>query len=374
MGALSSTIQQKIAFSMARGMQGDVGCEMLKKIGSVSNFFSMSEGELAHAAGRLFPIFTDAYRQNLLKQAEAEVKFIADSHTLPLFYGDPDFPERVRQCVDAPLLLYKLGACSLNPAHAVAIVGTRHCTHFGVDFTKRLVRELAQLMPGIVIVSGLAFGIDIAAHTAALECGLPTVAVLAHGLNTIYPAEHRDYAARIVKGNGALVTEYATGARIHRSNFLARNRIVAGLCDCTVVVESDIAGGSMSTARIALAYNRDVFAVPGRPSDQYSKGPNRLIANNTAFLLTSAKDIVDRMGWGSQASCADEPESKNGEKAIPAEFARIYEYVSSHPDDALSDIAVALGISIQDATNQLFQLEMDDLIIQIPGGRYAPAN
>ena len=363
----------RIAFSMAKGMQGDAALEMLRRINSPERFFTASAEKLKALTGIASPIFADAYRRDLLKRADNELKFIDGNGIRPLFIGDTDFPGRLEQCTDAPVMLYKLGSCPLNAARAVAVVGTRHSTHAGTEFTTRLVSDLASLMPGTVIVSGLAFGIDIAAHRAAINCGLPTIAVLAHGLNTIYPSQHRSWAAKIVHGNGALLTEYTSDCRIFRGNFLARNRIVAGLCDCIVVVESDTHGGAMSTARIASSYGREVFAVPGRPSDQYSRGTNKLIANHSASLITCAQDLVELMGWEAQTSFVDEP-SANYMPEVPEDLRQIYDYVLAHPDDTINDICTAINRSVNDTADMLFRLEMADLVMQLPGGKYAPTS
>lgn len=362
----------RIAFSMAKGVAGEAADELMSRIGSPEAFFSSSRRELIARAGADFPIFEDAYRKDLLRKAAIEATFVKHNKIDALMRGDSRYPSRLMSCSDAPFLLYKFGRCDLNFKHSIGIVGTRHATYYGSDFTGRLVADLAKAIPGVAIISGLAYGIDICAHKAALDAGLPTVAVMAHGLNTVYPAEHRSYAARIVKEGGALATEYPSSARMHRSNFLARNRIVAGLCDCLVVIESDIRGGSMSTARIASLYNRDVFALPGRISDVYSHGTNKLIANHTAQLITCASDILDAMGWKAEKQAAPAPPALF--PALPPDLQQIYDFIKENPDSTVNDMCVGLGLSYSAVTDRLFRLEFEDMIISIPGGRFAPAS
>jgi len=362
----------RIAFSMAKGVNGDAGDELMARLGSPDAFFSSSRRELVVRCGSDFGIFDDNYRQELLHKGELEAAFVSQSKISTLMRGDADYPERLMPCSDAPFMIYKLGKCSLNFKRSIGIVGTRHATYYGSDFTSRLVSDLAKALPGVAIISGLAYGIDICAHKAALDAGLPTVAVLAHGLNTVYPADHRSYAARIVKDGGALVTEYPSNARLHRSNFLARNRIVAALSDCIVVVESDLRGGSMSTARIASLYNRDVFALPGRISDVYSHGTNKLIANHTAQLITCADDILNAMGWEAEMAAQATPPTLFPELA--PELQQLYDYIKENPNTTVNDMCVALGLTYSVVTDRLFRLEFDDMIISIPGGRYAPVS
>ena len=257
--------------------------------------------------------------------------------------------------------------CISDSAHTVGIVGTRHATHYGIDFTRRLVADLARMIPGVCIVSGLAYGIDVTAHQAALDASAPTVGVLAHGLNMIYPAEHRSVAAKMVERGGALVTEYPSSSKIYKQNFLKRNRIVAALSDALVVVESDYRGGSLSTARIASLYNRDVFALPGRITDTYSRGTNSLIANSTAAVITSAEDLVKQMGWAASVA----PEQPRLFTPLAPELQQLLDYIAANPQATANDLCVRLGISYATLSDRLFRLEMEEAITTLPGGRFA---
>lgn len=229
-------------------------------------------------------------------RAEQELAFIEKHHITCIGYHDEEYPSRLRECDDAPILLFYKGNASLNPQRVVSVIGTRKCSDYGRDLCENFMRDLAALLPDTLIVSGLAYGIDVCAHRAALKHGLPTVGVLAHGLDRIYPAVHRNTAAQMVS-NGGLLTEYVSFTEPERQNFLQRNRIVAGMADATIVVESAAKGGALVTASIANSYGRDCYAFPGRTYDTASEGCNRLIRLNQAGLITSASDFLEAMMW-----------------------------------------------------------------------------
>ncbi len=359
----------QIAVSKAKGVHAATLRQLMERIGALPDFFTMTKAELTNLTGITSDLFDDTYRKSLLDEAEKEAAFVRNNHIDPLFLDTDSYPDRLSNCEDAPTMLYKLGSCDPDNRYMIGIVGTRHATRYGADFTKQLVKDLAAKLERPVIVSGLAYGIDVAAHRAALEEGIPTIGVLAHALNTIYPADHRSVAAKMTSSGGALITEYPTSARIHRSNFLARNRIVAGLCDCVVVVESDFKGGSMSTARIAMQYNREVFAVPGRVNDRYSRGTNMLISNHTAMLIQNADDLIEQMGWKDEAVMTqDQPVLF---RALTEEEQQIIDFVSDNPDMTVNEICVKLNKSYSKLSDILFQLEMDEIIATLPGGRIA---
>lgn len=365
--------QMQVALSMLKGIGIDTAHALLERTGGLEGFFRLTDAELASKAGAVaadtFPL---AERQRCLQDADAELRFADNSHIYALFHGSDAYPRRLAECPDAPLMLYKLGSCNLDSPHMAAIVGTRHATPHGTDFTRRLVADLAEKIPGLVIVSGLAYGIDIAAHRAAIDAGVPTVAVVAHGLDTIYPATHRQVAAEIVRKGGAIVTEYPSGTKIMKPYFLARNRIIAGLCDCTIVIESARHGGSLSTARLASLYHREVFAVPGRPADPYSIGTNRLIADNAAALLSDADSLAKAMQWECAKKADDAPPRLF--VPLPPDEQRLLDIIAANPAFTVNDITAASGMPYARVADILFKMELDDIIIAIPGGRYAPAN
>lgn len=310
------------------------------------------------------------FRNNLIVQAKSQLQFVEDNNISIKFCVDDNYPHRLSNCDDAPVCLYSIGNCNLDATHIVAIVGTRNATTYGIEVTRRLVHELHEKLDDVLIISGLAYGIDVAAHRASLSDQVPTVGVVAHGLDTLYPAEHRDVAARMVRSGGGLVTEYVAGARIHRANFLARNRIVAGLCDALVVVESDYKGGALATARIASLYGRTVFAVPGRVNDMYSRGTNRLIDNDTARILIDADSLIANMGWTPKAKDTAAGSPYPVQDHSP-EHQELLDFIIEHPEATVNDICATLGLPFPKVQDRLFQMEMNDLIVSVPGGRFA---
>lgn len=361
------TLEARIAFSMLNGINLSTGRELLRRLGSVEAVFAAGEESMASAIGRRGGIASAAVREDAVRRAASEAAFVRSNHVRALFFTDEDYPQRLLECDDAPALVYALGDTPLNSMRTVAIVGTRHCTAYGQEFTRRLVAGLAERYGrDIAIISGLAYGVDVAAHRAALQAGLPTVGVMANPLNTVYPAEHRDVAVRMVREGGMLLSEYSTDQSVHRGFFLARNRIVAGLADAVVVVESDLRGGAMSTARMASAYGRELFAAPGRATDVYSRGCLDLIARNMASVVRDADDIAEALGW--------QPEESGSQKQLLLELTEVQqsvvEHLRRHPESTVNDMCVALGMKYASLSSLLFELEMADVLMTVPGGRY----
>ena len=356
----------RLAFAMIKGLNPTVATQLKAKVGDEARFFEMSRQQLVAFTHLRNNVVDEAYRRQLLADARTEMMFMESNSVKPLFYDDEAYPRRLLACEDAPTLVYTIGENLLDRRHMVAIVGTRNATIHGIEFVNRLVADLAEALDDVVIVSGLAYGIDAAAHRAAIDTGVPTVAVTAHPLNQVYPADHRDLAVKILSSGGAMVTEYPTTCRVHKSNFLARNRIIAGLCDATIVVESDIKGGALMTARIAGEYNRQVFAVPGRPGDKFSRGCNKLIANNVAQLLTDAAALMEEMGWQS----ADRPVQQELQFDLTREQQDIIDILKQHPQSTINDIVIHSGRTINQLSDIIFTLEMQNLIARCPGGQF----
>ncbi len=364
------TLISRIAFATLKGITRTLAQEIKARIDSEEAFFTATERQLAAVMGFQSKLFDRAYRDRLIAEATREADFIAAGNVRPIYYEDDDYPARLADCPDAPLMLYSAGRCDLNSSLTVGIVGTRHATPYGLEFTRNLVKELAEKTDGkVVVVSGLAFGIDIEAHNAAMREGLQTVAVLAHGLNTIYPAQHRNAAAKIALGGGMLLTDYRSCDSVHRSNFLARNRIVAGLSDCLVVAESATKGGALVTARIANDYGRDVFALPGRISDKYSSGCNSLIERNMAALITDGNRLIDAMGWPRRAT---EPVQASLFIELSPEEEAVAQYLREAGEGHINTMTVELGIGIGKLTGLLIEMEFKGLITPFPGGKYRP--
>lgn len=306
-----------------------------------------------------------------LKRAEEEIKFIEKHHIRCLTINDTFYPSRLRECEDAPLVLYSLGDVDLNAKHIVSIVGTRKATNYGRDLCEAFVRDLASLCPDVLVISGLAYGIDVTAHRASLANSLPTVAVLAHGLDRIYPSAHRNVASEMIL-RGGLVTEFMSGTTPERQNFVKRNRIVAGLSDATVVVESAQKGGSLITADLALNYGRDCFAFPGRVSDERSRGCNVLIQNNGAALVCSAEDFVKGMNWDvSSKRAASVQKQLFPEEDLSPEEASVLAALRNQEDGLQIDsLVLQVDIPVNRLRSLLFSLEMKGLIHPLPGARY----
>lgn len=312
--------------------------------------------------------------RQLQERAKREIEFLQAHHIRPLVYGEEGYPQRLLECPDAPTHLFQLGDTPLDAKHIVGIVGTRQCSQYGRDIVQRLVAELHEALPEAIIVSGLALGIDVESHRASLQCGAPTIGVVAHGLDRIYPYQHRDVARQMVQQGGSIVTEYLTGTQPERGNFLARNRIIAGLCDALVVAESKDKGGSLVTASIANDYGRDVFAFPGRVSDDRSNGCNRLIRLNRAGLITSAHDLLESMGWCEAARPSQRgiQQSLNFEEDHLTPMGRqLIDILRDRGDLRLSQLADILPNTERAVLQEeLLDLEMNDHVRVTPAGLY----
>lgn len=324
--------------------------------------------------GDLLPDATPRLRESMknwddaLKRAAAEMDFIQRGGISVLTLNDEDYPQRLRECPDAPIVLFYKGNADLNQRHVVAIVGTRHCTAYGQDLIRRFIADLRQQCPEVLIVSGLAYGIDICAHRNALQQGFETVGVLAHGLDQIYPPRHRDTAVEMVK-KGGLLTEYMSQTEALPNNFRQRNRIVAGLSDATILVESAIKGGGLITCRIAQEYGRDVFAFPGSVGMQYSEGCNKIIRNNTAALITCADDFLEAVGW---QTLRQQPEAVERQlfPELSADEQTVVSLLQETNDLQLNIISVKTNIPIGQLTALLFGLEMKGVVKPLAGGTY----
>ncbi len=305
-------------------------------------------------------------KPSVLQQAEKELEFVTKNNLRLLFYTDADYPQRLSSCVDAPILMYAKGNVDFNRKKVIAIVGSRNETRYGQDFCRSFIRDLAVQFPDIQIVSGLAYGIDINAHRAALQNRLSTVAVLGHGLDRIYPAVHRQTAIELLQ-TGALLTEFPSGNKPDRHNFVKRNRIVAGMSDAVVVVESGEKGGSLTTADIANSYFREVFAVPGRVNDRMSTGCNRLISDNKAVLLQSAADLMKHMGW-EESKTKETPLQRDLFLELTETEAKVINLLQSEGAMQVNALSVSLNIPVTELFMILLELEIKNIVASLPGG------
>ena len=307
-----------------------------------------------------------------MKRAEFELKFMQEHQIRAITLNDDDYPQRLRECADAPIILYYKGNADLNQSKIISIVGTRQCTQYGIDLIRRFVSDLRRHCPEMLIVSGLAYGVDINAHRQALAQGYPTVAVLAHGLDHIYPYHHRDTAAQMLN-HGGLLTEFMTQTNADKPNFVRRNRIVAGLSDAVIVIESKSKGGGLITADIAQSYNRAVFAYPGAVGMPCSEGCNNLIRDNVAALISNADDFVRTMGWQDETKrreALSDGIERNLFPDLSPEESSIVKQLQQTNDLQLNILSVKTGIPIGHLTALLFQLEMKGVIRPLAGGMY----
>lgn len=351
----------------------NVMVELYRRLGSATAIMEQRKDLPKMFPGLPTRVVDDLTSVDIMRgRAEEELAYCEAHGVRTLCLNDDGYPRRLREATDAPLMLFYKGTADLNARHIINIVGTRHCTRYGEDLTRRFVADLHTLCPDTVIVSGLAYGVDVHAHREALANGMETVAVLAHGLDTLYPPAHRDTANAMVR-QGGLVTEYMTRSKPDKLNFVRRNRITAGLCDATILVESARKGGGLITTRIAREYNRDVFAFPGPVGATYSEGCNNLIRDNGAGLITSAEDFVKAMGWEDEAALEKARDKGIERQLFPnlsPEEERVVGLLRQTNDLRQDTIAARTGLPMGSVVAMLFQLEMKGVVKAYAGGTY----
>ena len=362
----STELKHLIALTMVPAIGPVTAKKLIDSVGSAREVFRQKRKVLESIEG-IGPVLSRSiYESSLLGKAERELDFMDRHHIKALHYKSSDFPERLNQCQDGPVLLYTLGGSGLHGKRSLSVVGTRRATAYGKDICREIIKELAGLVPGLVIVSGLAYGIDVIAHRAALEYDLPTVAVLGHGLSTIYPSAHRETAKKISR-QGSLITDFHSGMGPERNNFLRRNRIIAGLTEATLVVESAQKGGALVTADIAFSYSRDVLAVPGRVMDIRSRGCNHMIKAEMATLVESADDIMRRLDWDGRNNTQPFPAPK---VELTTEEQKMLISIAELPGITPGDLSKLLGIPLQIILAMLLEMELKEWISHGPGNRY----
>jgi DNA processing protein len=360
-----------IALTLVPGIGHIIAKRLMETIGSATDVFALRK-ELARRLPGISPRLVNALDNPQARvRAEHEYAFARKNHIRCLTYHDDAYPTRLRECDDAPTVLFYKGNADLNARRIVNMVGTRRATEYGTHLCATFLHELKALCPDILVASGLAYGIDIHAHRSALANGLPTVGVLAHGLDRIYPYAHRQTAKEMIE-RGGLLTEYLSGTTPDRHNFISRNRIVAGMSDATIVVESAEKGGSLITADIASSYHRDCFAFPGRTGDEYSRGCNRLIHDNKATMLLSAEDLVLSMGWDTPSNAPKKKSNvqRNLFPELTEEERQIVAILERQGDLQINTIVVEADIPVRRMTSILFDLEMKGVIRVLAGGVY----
>ena len=347
--------------------------EILQKLGSATAIIehrNKIKDVLPDASDKLVETLKNTDR--FLIQAEQEFMWTQNNGVEVLCWGDERYPQRLKECADAPLTLFYKGSANLNKQRIISIVGTRKCTHYGQDLIKHLIMELQRLCPDVLIVSGLAYGVDINAHRMALDYHFETVGVLAHGLDYLYPHAHKETALQMLS-HGGLLTEYCTNTKADKMNFVRRNRIVAGMCDACILVESALKGGGLITAGIAKDYSRDVFAFPGAVGAPYSEGCNALIAQNGAALITSANDLVVNMNW-ENISLLNKAKEKGIERelfpTLNTDEQKVVDILKKHNNLQINMLLAQTDLSIGKLSAVLFELEMKGIVRAMAGGSY----
>ncbi len=344
-----------------------IGDQRAKKLisgcGNASAIFRRDKKWLLKKTGANGHILEGLFRAQYAHAAERELNFIRENNIRCISYQCPEYPKYLKHCRDSPILLFARGSFALSGQKIISLVGTRSSTRYGDSFCEAFIEALLPFRP--VIVSGLAYGIDIAVHKAAIKHGLPTLAILAHGLNRLYPAVHSRYASKMEQ-NGGFITEFWSCSKPDRENFIKRNRIIAGISEATVLIESAEKGGGMITANMAHGYNRDVFAVPGRVGDPLSQGCNHLIKVQKAHMLTAVEDLVCVLGWDLDAR-QNLPLQAELFTRLDEQEQPVFDYLSREGKQLLDDIALNCSLPVSQTASLLFGMEMKGCIRPLPG-------
>ncbi len=359
-----------IALTQVPGIGTVWARNLLNVMGSATDVFERRKELTKYMPGITPRVIQALDCPEAVARAEKEYLFAEKNHIDCLTINDPEYPQRLKECDDAPTMLFFKGKTNLNAQRVISIVGTRKATDYGKQLCSQFLKQLKEAYPDVLVVSGLAYGIDIHSHRSALENQLPTVGVLAHGLDRIYPHVHRKTAVEMLS-DGGLLTEYLTETNPDRFNFVARNRIVAGISDATIVIESAAKGGSLITADIAGSYHRDCYAFPGRTTDESSQGCNRLIRDNKAALIESAEDFIEQMGWGTGKSKAKEKVvQRSFFPDLSEEEQLIVSVLEKEGSVQINNLVVSTDIPIYKMSSLLFELEMKGIVKVLAGGVY----
>ncbi|OFY50016.1 MAG: DNA protecting protein DprA [Bacteroidetes bacterium GWF2_49_14] len=358
----------KLALALIPGIGAGTARSLMARCENAESVFSLKKRDLITIPGIGTQLADRILSPDVITRAEQEIRFLQKEKIEAHFLFDPDYPPALSQCTDAPIVIFSRGEMPQPGRRTLSIVGTRNPTSQGKQFTRNLVSEIAARDPTVIIVSGLAYGIDIQAHQAALDCGLMTIAVLGHGFHTLYPAVHRSTASRIIN-QGGLISDFFSYNLPEPKNFIRRNRIIAGLSEATLVIESGIKGGAMVTAEMAGSYDRDVFAVPGRPDDPMSAGCNFMIRTNQACLINNAGELMYSEGWiqGDRAVTVPQPDLFI---SLSEEEKQILDKITTEPI-LLDQVSRLVKIPVQLVSAHLLSLEFKGLIKSIPGQQYS---
>jgi len=351
-----------LALLKVEGVGDIMAKKLLTHFGKAETVFTTKTNQIAAIDGVGSVLLKNLKDKSIFEKASKELDFIKVNDIKVSFYQDENYPERLKHCFDSPVLIFSAGNINLKNKRIISIVGTRQITSYGTDFCRKLIEDLAPLDP--VIVSGFAYGVDIVAHQIAMENNLQTIGVLAHGLNQIYPKTHKKYVAKMEE-NGGFITEFWSSSNPDKENFVRRNRIVAGMTEATIVIESADKGGSLITANLANDYNRDVFAVPGRVTDKYSQGCNDLIKTQKASVLSSAADLIYMLNWDI------EKKVKSIQKSLFVDLEpdeqKVYDFLIKNGKELLDIIALQCDFPIFKISGILLNMELKGVIRPLPG-------
>ncbi|MEL1239975.1 DNA-processing protein DprA [Flavobacterium flavipallidum] len=358
----ASELFYTLALLKVEGVGDIMAKKLMNHCGSAEAVFKTKSQKLAAIDGVGSMLLKNLKDESVFDKANKELEFIQNNSINVSYFQNENYPDKLKHCVDAPVLLFTAGNIDLKNRKIISIVGTRQITSYGTEFCKKLIEDLAPLDP--VIVSGFAYGVDIVAHQHAMEHNLQTIGVLAHGLNQIYPKNHKKYMAKMEQ-NGGFMTEFWSSSNPDKENFVKRNRIVAGMAEATIVIESAERGGSLITANMANDYNRDVFAVPGRTTDKYSTGCNNLIKTQKANVLTSAADLIYMLNW----DIKEEPKAVQKQLfvSLDNDEQKIYDYLLKTGKELMDIIALECEFPIYRVSSILLNMELKGVIRPLPG-------
>jgi DNA processing protein len=362
----TTELHHQVALTLLEGIGPKSAKSLTAYLGSVDAIFKEKKNLRTVIPGFSKERFRKLNTTKALLEAEKVLDFVDKHNIKTTFFLDKDYPYRLKECADSPILLYSKGDFEFNPIRTVAVVGTRNMTSYG----KKLIRELiSSLQPyNVQVVSGLAYGVDVYTHRCCLEFDIQTVGVLGHGLDRVYPYQHRSTAQKMIDNKGGLLTEFPNGTTPDRENFPRRNRVVAGMTDATIIIESGEKGGSLITAHLANDYNRDVFAYPGNVDSPYSKGCNSLIANDKAHLVTSSKDITKLLEWELKAK--EKPIQTNLFHQLDGDEKKIVKTLKEFEKISLDVLSVKLKTPVSRLSGLLLNLELKGIVLTLPGKNY----
>jgi len=364
---MSNSLLYQIALTLIPNI-GPVQAKLLLQHYNVEEIFKVKKSSLEKIEGIGEVRATSIKSFQKFQEAEEEIAFIEKYKITPLFITDTSYPQRLLNCYDSPTLLFYRGEANLNVSKVISVIGTRSHTDYGKQVTEKLMLDLEG--NNILVVSGLAYGIDVIAHKSALKNNLPTVGVMAHGLDQIYPPQHAGLAKEMAKNGGGILTEFKSKTTPDKHNFPIRNRIVAGMSDAVIVVESGIKGGSIITAELANSYNKDVFAFPGKVTDHKSAGCNYLIHSNKAVLLTDAKELIELMGWEERIKKQPSKIQKELFIELTADEKIVLDILKAKESVHIDELNLQSGLSSSAVAAAILNLELQNIIASLPGKLY----